>query len=53
MTWALASVILVLINKFIENDNKKLQMLNSIYHINRKSHIIITVKFTVSLIPEI
>ena len=39
MTRALASVILVLINEFIKNDNKKSQMLNSIYHIKqKKSH---------------
>ena len=50
---SLASIILVLISGFIKTDNKKSQMLNSIYHIKQKSHIIITVKFTVSLIPEI
>ena len=39
MTRALTGVILVLINKFIKNDNEKSQMLNSIYHIKqKKSH---------------
>ena len=39
MTRALASVIIVLINEFIKNDNKKSQMLNSNYHIKqKKSH---------------
>ena len=36
MTRALASVIIVLLYEFIINDNKKSQMLNSIYHINHK-----------------
>ena len=39
MTQALASIILVLINKFIKNDNKKSRMFDSIYHITqKKSH---------------
>ena len=39
MTRALASIILVLVNEFIKNDNKKSQMLNSLYHTKqKKSH---------------
>ena len=39
MSRALVSLILVLINKFIKNDNEKSWMLNSVYHIKqKKSH---------------
>ena len=54
MTRALVIVILVLINEFIKNDNKKSQKLNSIYHIKqKKSHSYCSQVYSLQLIPEI